>query len=165
MCENDQNITSSLIPIIIALIAGLIALWQVKNNYYSKASLKWIDEVRNLLSNYLTEIFNIQVHFQNWQDEKKQSPPTKKTDQLYQDYLISHTKCNILNKKLQLYFDHERKENFQILNILNNLDDAIDEENIADNKYNLREASKELIKLTNKILFTQWKKSKNIFHK
>lgn len=160
------------IPILVAFIAGIVALWQAKLNILTKARLEWIQDVRTILSNYLSEVESINILAKNWQAEKNLNQDKKKqgkeTDgvfenQLYDQYLASHSKCNVLNKQLLLCFNHSRIENTAIINQLNILDQNLDEDRVFVSSIILSNSVKELIRLVNAQLFIEWNKAKRFY--
>ncbi len=58
----QQNIYSVIIPIIVVVIAGLLALCQVKANIISSARIKWCQDLRKTLALFLAETAHLNVH-------------------------------------------------------------------------------------------------------
>ena len=54
---------AGLIGIVVAIISAIVILYQLKSSIISKARLQWIERLRNSLSAYLMEAYNVVFYF------------------------------------------------------------------------------------------------------
>lgn len=67
----NEKLITSIITISLALLAGFITLLQVKSNIISNARVKWVEDLRNILSLYCSELENCSSLKLDFNDEVK----------------------------------------------------------------------------------------------
>ena len=62
LCVIDWGVLTN---ILIAFIAGTVALMQVKGNIISRERIKWIEDLRELLSDFVTQLNELKTKLQD----------------------------------------------------------------------------------------------------
>ncbi len=110
----NEILTTNGVTILIALIAGLIALHQVKLNIISSARIKWIEDLREILSLYCSELENCSKAKLDFEDELiKNRGSASVREKYFQPYTISSNEVLKLQSKSFLYLnskDPKQKE-------------------------------------------------------
>lgn len=154
-----QDVLKDGITIVIALLAGMIALYQVKSNVISTARIKWMDDLRNNLSEVCDSAMDTSLNFSNHIDNEKEN--------LYDDYekyLLSYSKFTIASSKTILLLDSENNIHSQIETLIEDIDVMLDDENIEETTQDeLSTKLDEIIKLSKQVFKKEWKRSKKVF--
>jgi hypothetical protein len=159
------------ITIFLGLIAGMIALYQVKLNIISNSRIKWIETLRETISEYCMEISNCNILKINLLDEnkrlkknleRKESDNEILLDRYYIPYSESAKKAEKLHVKIMLYLNsendyHRKMESLMIKNTTLIRKFEIDNSNELDVNIN------EMILGSKEIFRIEWKKSKRVF--
>jgi hypothetical protein len=125
-----EKILENSITIIIALIAGILALYQVKSNVVSTARIKWIEilkeDISNLYNSALSAVFFFTEH-------------TAKNDNVsHSKYLEAHSKFYILLNKIKMQLNIYETKHKELDSLLDEIDSMLDS---ANNK--LKEVTQE----------------------
>lgn len=166
MCQEEysQLITNS-VTIFIALIAGMIALYQVKSNIIASSRINWIENLRETISSYCMEIENCCLAKINLHDERKGKTGLeleKVLDKFYQPYVESSREVDKLSKKALLYLNSKEDVHKKIEDLINqNINLVHDKKN--DNRNEIQKNIIEIINLSKKVFKIEWEKSKKIF--
>jgi len=163
-----DNLISNSITILLGLIAGMIALYQIKLNVISNSRIKWIENLRETLSDYLMEIsscnhLKINLYKESERIKKQEKGDTEKfLDRFYEPYLKSASRVEKLQAKLFLYFNSNNKkhkiieslmiDNFKLIGDLK-----------TDNRVKLDANISEIINTSKLIFKNEWIKSKKVF--
>jgi len=165
--SNSSLLMQNGITILLALIAGMIALYQVKLNIFSKARLTWIESLRETISLYCMEVANFSVKKINLFDERKKIKNKDADmdiflDKYYIPYELSASKVDKLQTKVLLYLDSNNKEQKKIEDlILHNIVLLHDREN--DNHEQINNNIHQIITHSKSIFNKEWNKAKNIY--
>jgi hypothetical protein len=144
----------------LALLAGLIALYQVKANVISSARIKWIEEFKTNVSEFISStnesLFAYDLHIKGEKDEKE----------YYNKAYIALNKSHVLENKIRLNLNlaeplHVSIEKHldQIKEIMNN-----DELKVAEKENLVAEEFHYLANFTSKMIKLEWEKSKKMFY-
>ena len=147
------------ITIVLALIAGMIALYQVKSNVISTARIKWMENLRISLSELCDCAAKTYVNNSNF---KKGEKGDKYND--YDKYLESYSKFNIQWSKVKLLLDSNNTYHSKIESLLDKVSSMLNVTNIDTTKQrDLTDVLSELIKLSKLVFREEWKRSKKVF--
>jgi len=154
------------ITIFLGLLAGMIALYQVKLNIISNSRIKWIETLRETLSEYIMEISHCNHLKINLYDEKSRVKNENKEDAFLDKYYVpyknSAMKAEKLNAKLLLYLNSDKKNHKKIENLLmSNARLIADFE--TDNRDAMDKNIMDIILFSKEIFKLEWKKSKRVF--
>ncbi len=160
----DTLITNA-VTIIIALLAGIVALHQVKLNVVSDARIKWIESLRDALSQYCTELHKCSLLKANFFDEKAGKTGQELDNVLckfYPPYSESSNEVLRLQSKVLLYLDSHDEQQKKIEDLL--LENSL---LLHDkNEYNIefiRRNIEQIIRLAKEVFGAELKKSKRLF--
>jgi len=142
------------VPLIIAFIGGFFALKQVKKNVLLNSRMKWIEDFRHIISQYLATVSlnssNItnMIKYKNELetiDERKQKtqPFSKECEKVlkeaksnylewYSLYLNSNGELNILLNKVVLYLSLNKKEHKRLITKIEEIDGYFNPDNLED---------------------------------
>jgi hypothetical protein len=160
-----KELLKNLITIIIALIAGGIAIFQMKANVISSARIRWIEDLRSTLSLLYPATLNVvnayQLHFEY---AKMGDTYKDNTDKSYYEYTKNMTEYNALANKARMLLNSRETEHKAIEDVLDRIDKKFDTEKTE--KINIHEIENELriiVSLSKNIFKKEWEKSKRKF--
>ena len=166
--SDDSGLTNNVITISLALVAAVIALYQVKSNIISSARITWIENLRETISNYTVEVSKSATILKNIIDQckdKEQSEVTRILDNEYPKYLASNTASEILAKKVFLYLNSQEKEHLEIEALIKKTSLHLSElpKTKELDRDEIEANIEQIIKISKGILKKEWNKSKRIF--
>ena len=158
-----ETLITNGVTIFIALIAGLIALHQVKLNIISSARIKWIEDFREIISLYSSETENCSKAKLDFESELKDNPNSEiLREKYFQPYTISSNEVLKLQSKalLYLYSKDPKQKKIEELMIKNSklLHDM--NKNHRDLIFN---NIQEIIQLSKEVFEKEFEKSKSLF--
>jgi hypothetical protein len=157
------DLVKNLITIVLALIAGFIALYQMKSNIISSARIRWIEQLRESLSNLYPNALNVfnayEMHI-IYQDRAD----AVQSNLFYGKYLQHLSDYNSLSAKIKMQLNSNEPEHKSIEDILDEVDEKINQamtlsvslEGVDNDLLRILNHSKNIFKL-------EWEKSKKIF--
>ena len=160
-----NTIITNAVTIIIALFAGIVALHQVKLNVVSDARIKWIESLRDTISQYCTELHKCSLLKANFFDEKKDKTGQELENVLikfYPPYSESSNEVLRLQSKVLLYLDSNDETHKQIEDLLRQNSLLLHDKN----EYHIekiRRNIEQIIRLSKEIFKAELKKSKRLF--
>lgn len=163
------QLVANSITILLALIAGFIALYQVKSNIISSSRIKWIDNLRIAISNYSTEIVNCAYIVINspLQLDYITDPKERESyaEESYNRYINSSNKADIFANQIKLYLNSKEEKHQKIEELINEIGIYIhNQEDVSKiEKEVVYEYVDEIIQLSKIIFKEEWEKSKKIF--
>ena len=162
-------------PILIAIIAGIFALKQVKQNVYMSSRVKWVEDYRDLISKYISAVMNTSSSISTYKsyednyndilgkmmDGESSSDCNEALDdsrnrtlEWHKTYSENNNKFNIYSNKVLLYLDAEAKNHLEIIELINKVDKVFKQnkdnmtcELFCDDLKVIRELSNAIIKL------------------
>jgi len=151
-----EKILENSITVVLALTAGLVALYQVKSNIVSTARIKWIEETRQDISQLYNESLGTILYWTNFKLNNKPED--------YNKYDISHSNFFILSNRIRMRLNIKEDRHLKLERILNDIEIMLDPDNIEKHKQEDIEIKlKEVVKLSREIFKIEWDKSKKIF--
>ncbi len=165
LCENIETcgsiwsgIIENGITILIALIAGSVALFQVKSNIISSARIKWIESLRTSIS----ELYETSLATALIQVNRKMT--NENSDENYNKYVNAHSKFFILSNKIKMQLNLKEDEHKQLENLIDKVELLLDPKNKDSIDQDIVESElKEIVKISRKIFKKEWNKSKRVF--
>ncbi len=156
-----QDILKNSTTILIGLIAGMIALYQVKSNVISSARIKWIDELRSNLSELYSITLETVINNVNAR--------IGKTDEIktiyYDKYITCLSRFLILSNKVKMHLNSNEDKHHRIELLIDEIVDLFDSNNIDSiNKGLIENKLKEIVKISKQIFREEWKRSKKILN-
>ena len=157
------------VTIFIALLAALIAIYQVKSNIISSARINWIEKLREAASELFNEYSNCQACHANI--EYKTNKLSITTEELWRDYQELRTienRITVLSRKINLYLDPENAKQKKVIEKLDKIEDLLSmskNKNIQskDTQTEILEIIEEATKLFREVFKDEWNKSRKIF--
>ncbi|RFC54985.1 hypothetical protein [Brumimicrobium aurantiacum] len=109
----DQQISSKTnfkdyLPILVALIAGLLALFQVKANIISSARIEWTQNLRKIVSQYLSEIMILNYNLRIVLDLGEKGKEQEAKD-LYNKQTESFKKVFEYGNQIKLFLNNKKE--------------------------------------------------------
>ncbi len=163
-CSNTfwSDILKNFVTIILALIAGFLALYQMKVNIISSARIRWIEDLRDTLSKLYPATLDILNSFENHKLHSKHNN-TQKADESYLEYTKNMTTFNALSNKVRMQLNSNEPAHKAIENILDEIDSKIHQNNILKITGEELELYLKKIVVHSKVIFKEeWEKSKKI---
>jgi hypothetical protein len=166
--EKDLNCNSELfssiientITIIIALIAGIIALYQVKSNIVSSSRINWIESLRLSISEYYDAVLSTALYIENHLKSLEKS----EKDILYDKYVQSHSRYFINSNKIRMYLNPKETDHKNLEEIMDKIDICFEKENVRQIDQDIIEIElKKMVNISRKIFKDEWTKSKRVF--
>lgn len=156
----DKEWTNYLIPILLGLFAGLIALYQVKLNNITAARIKWSEEFRDSLSLYLTNIDSSAINLINIVHIKSKGLDTDENSKKYYGFYEKYSTCTDLATQyyfqLKLLINRDSKFFNQFESLLEELDNDYGEVQNDHDTENLRHKINSCIEVGQIILKKEW---------
>jgi len=158
-CSNIKNpdgfniitLLPILIPLVLVILSGLFALYQVKSNSISSARILWIENFRTNLSEYCSYTIKA-IHKLSDMLAKSKIYKTADYPDLYKDYneyISNHSESNKCKYKTKLYLNSVESKPKEIEDLLDSIEIDINNYfNDKDEKYY--------------DIIEEWTKSKNI---
>lgn len=151
--DSFNQLKKNFFSLILAFIAGCVALIQVKSNVIASSRIKWNDELKKTLSEYYTEVINTAYYFSSFLE-------TKNNDE-HKLYLAALTRYNALGNNIRMQLNSFEDEHRRIELILDKIDKVFDN---LDNKMidisNIENELREIVSLSKIIFKKEWKKAK-----
>lgn len=138
-------INTALIPVLVAILAALASYWQIKLNVKKSARIKWIEEIRNSMSEYDSYTRLALHHVINFNDLTKHVDELIiKKDDLNKKISLRVNKDNseLLASLLQIKEEREKDEK-RIVEVYNSYLDSFSKGGISSNKLMLSLGSHE----------------------
>jgi hypothetical protein len=169
----NEEITRWL-PLLVASLAGFFALWQIRSNNITNARIKWLENLKQILTDFISEstVFQLKEGVNKGLDERKQIAKISETAQAYLDKItesifehlkIIESKHNLI--KLNLNPKESLHKKLEVL-----LDEYMDLFNKTSSKQSLTEYnlliqkmsaySDTIILLIRYIIKLEWEKTK-----
>ncbi|PKB17955.1 hypothetical protein [Flavobacterium sp. 5] len=168
--NNESNLLTYILPILVALIAAFIALCQVKSNNISSARIAWMENLREILSELIVAYADCHLIVMNMHHKLEEARKISqiaigeiiKTD--YHLHVASIHKVNKLANKVLLYLDSDNANHHRIEALIDKLSKNLRFEDVLNLKQDeLQENLDEIILLSKKIFKCEWQKSKRIW--
>jgi len=159
------------ITIFLGLIAGMIAIYQVKLNIISSSRIRWIETLRETLSEYYMEISNcnhlkINLYDENkilkGKTEGKENEVESFLYKFYNPYSESAKRVEKLQAKLMLYLN-SKNDNHRKLEELMSQNATLIKMIDKDNRNELGININKMIIGAKEIFRIEWEKSKRVF--
>lgn len=154
------DLAKNVVTIIIALGAGMIALYQVKSNVISSARIQWITDLRECTSNIYGVAISTHSNIKNAMDKKA---GTEINLQYYEKYNATQHELNILVNKIKMLLNPDENEHLKLESIIDEIDKMLDKDKIDKiTSLELENKLKEIIPISKAIFKKEWKKSKKL---
>lgn len=151
------------LTIILALIAGFIALYQMKSNIIASARIHWIEDLRDSLSKLYPAALDTVISATNYRNAKI-SIDKRESDKYYKEYCIHISNFNALSNKIIMQLNSNEPEHKILEDIIIIIDSKIDTANIDNITAQDIEGDLKLVVSYSKIIFKkEWDKSKKLF--
>ncbi|PAM93144.1 hypothetical protein B4N84_19365 [Flavobacterium sp. IR1] len=166
---NKAISSSAGITVFLGLLAGFVALHQVKSNVISSSRIKWIEEFKNNISQHNNAvcqmIFNYALFLKYRSEDGR---PKIDSDKYYDEYVKFHYLANIHEANLFINLNPDEKMYKDIQITLSGIRKSVSDMNedsdtdlvykeVTMQLYNLRSQSQKALKV-------EWRKSKKMFY-
>ena len=143
-------------PVLIAMLAAFIALLQAKSNIISASRIRWIEDLRNTLSEYCSITMDVLGHSRNYKDHNDEKD--------YEKYLTAESRYDILENKIQMYLNSDEGEHQNLERCLDRIAIIMEREKITDDTFiEVSAIIEEIITHSKAIFGKEWRKSKKLF--
>lgn len=165
----NSILITNIVTILIALIAGVVAIYQVKLNVISNSRIKWIENLRDTISHYNAEITNLSIQIGNFAAETKNlsegSPQYKDfVKEHYRNYLELVVVTDKLKNKILLYLNGKEEKHRKIEEHIHLISNKLHKSDVYHINFEEIEIhQKEIIKNSKEIFKKEWDKSKRLF--
>lgn len=162
----DQTLFTSIVTISLALLAGFITLLQVKSNIISASRVKWVEDLRNILSLYCSELENCSKLKLDFVDEiKKQSAGKDQyiEEKHYTVYANSANEVFKLQSKTFLYLNSDNISHKEILDLLR-INSVLLHKEYEDHRHAIQANIEKIIFLAQKLFEAEMTKAKKLFN-
>jgi len=159
-----SSILENTATIVIALIAGIIALYQVKSNIVSSSRIRWIENLRISISEYYQASLATGLFLENWMNLDENTEVNDDERELRRNYLDAHSTYFIKSNNIRMFLNPNKSDHKEIENIMDKIDTFFEEKNVRDiNQALIENELKKIVVLSRKIFKEEWRKSKKIF--
>jgi len=114
------------VTILIALIAGLVALIQARYNTISSARIRWIEELRTSISKFYECSLNTSMFLEIKTDNKKF---IIEEEEQFKLYLKSHSDFYIVATKIRMYLNPQEELHRELEVYIQKVEDYLDPDN------------------------------------
>lgn len=104
----EKSVFVQIIPILVALLAGLIALLQVKANIISTARVEWTQNLRNNISSFLAETEILNYNLREVLELNKQGNSTQ-AEALYKAQTENFKKVHNYGNQILLFLNNKKE--------------------------------------------------------
>lgn len=151
--------------VFLALIGGLIALYQVKANVISSARIKWIEDFKSNVAQYSSITNSSIFHFREFDDP--QNGDSRR--QYHQQYMDDVQKAMSIKGKIFMNLNRNEpnyEKIYQIVNDIENLTSHVNLKEICkvENYSKLELKFDELNVATHQAMKAEWEKAKKMFY-
>jgi len=151
-----------LLPILLAAIAGIIALYQMKSNIFVSYRIRWIENFKLNLSGYVSEthlaLFSLQIYSKDKENRKA----------YYDKYFEAINKSAMYRNRIFLDLDSndelQEKILLNIIDVNSLLDKFVNEDLSKDLEFQISLKQTELETLISQLLNSEFNKHKKILH-
>lgn len=160
-----ETLITNGVTIFIALLAGIVALHQVKLNVVSAARIKWIENLRETLSQYCTELEKGSLIKANYFDERKCKTEPELDSILrkfYDPYKASSSEVFRLQSKIILYLNSKNQKHKEIERLLQQNSHLLHDFN-GCHVVKIRRNTEQIIRISKDIFEIEWEKSRKLF--
>jgi len=165
--KKANNIPTNILTIILAFLAAITALHQVKSNVISTSRIKWIEDFKNNITEYNVSVSQACHNYVMYTQSKKPNLPAGNY-KFYEEYVKYHYKSSIHQAKLLITLNLSEKAYRDIETTIDeitaNMDllgDTLDLDGLIDL------IEKQFLTLTKQTQFAlkiEWEKQKKIFY-
>ena len=166
----DSSIWSELLKnaatISIALIAGFIALIQVKSNVVSSARIKWIEQLKSLISEFYVVSIDVIYNYREYDEYEKRGLESEEKikREHFKKYEKDHSTYNKVSNKIKMYLNLKENDHEVLENLIEAIDSKLDPKFISEeSQSSIAEILEQITPVAKKIFKTEWDKSKRIF--
>lgn len=166
LSRSNYNIDNYIVTILVTLLAGTIALIQVRGNTISSARITWIENFRNSVAEYCMNSEKTVMQILNMDFKAKNFPNAiyvgfYKDNDAYVQYSSEATKYSL---KIKLYLNLEEAKPKRIEELINKIDNDLVECYGSSNKKQfeseIKMNLKEITRISNIIIKEEWEKAK-----
>lgn len=155
-----DRILGNAITVIIALIAGLVALYQVKSNVVSTARIKWIEDLRESIS----ELYEAALSSSLYYEQHTMHEANPGSEKYYDRYVVSHSKFFILSNKIKMQINIEEQEHSDLYNSITEVSELLGKLSTKKIDQHMVQKHLDAIVKTSQIIFKkEWNRSKKLF--
>lgn len=159
---------SAYLPLILAIIAGVVALFQVKSAAFTNSNLKWIESFRDVISKYCVEARRVAFHMEQVGISEKDvnilSSTQESVENEHRKYIDGENKLSVLGILVSLHLEDSNSNHVEMERIINEISTYlgatlfkdIDQQFVVERMEPIQDLAKEIIK-------EKEKKSKKLF--
>jgi hypothetical protein len=146
------------ITILLALLAASVALYQVKSNVVSAARIKWIEELRQEISELYDSSLSAVLYLSMYNNC---DPEDLK---FYHQYDQAHSKFYINANKIRMKLNIKEEDHKRLDDLISELIFMLDSDNIMEqDQVGVEIKLKEMVLISRSIFKQEWDKSKRLF--
>jgi len=166
---NKTNWSKWLISIVttvfLAVLAGLVTLAQVKVNNISKAIINWCENLREIISKYISEVRNLNYGLRILIEDKNyllSNEKKKELEEKYNELMKDSKKICEFGNKIKLYLNNKQNKLHKKLNELIDIYEKKAVENIKEIERvdDINDIEHAIIKISQEILNETWEEAK-----
>ena len=164
--NNSSTLWSNILTIFLALLAGLIALYQVKSNTIATSRISWIETLRIAISDYCVETIDTITHLKNIMHQSIESNNINYVGfaEDYNKYFDCNSRADKLAYKCKLLLNPDEAKHNTIIDLIEKNQSILDTQNIQSiNMKSVRDDIEKIINLSKDIFKEEWTKSKKLF--
>tara|TARA_B100000949_G_C13986060_1_gene327191 strand:+ start:133 stop:609 length:477 start_codon:yes stop_codon:yes gene_type:complete len=155
-----MTFNESIITILIAFIAGIVALYQVKSNVISSARIKWIEDLRLALCEYYDSALRSTLYLEDGEGFKKLGFSDETTFTRLEEH---HSRYHLNSNKIRMLLNPNEKQHADLIEIMDIIDQFYLQENVQQiSQEKVEEKLKDIVEISRNIMKTEWDKSKKI---
>jgi hypothetical protein len=140
-----------------SVIAGILALYQIKSNIVASARIRWNEELKKTLSDYYSDSLNASAYCNDFVKDKNN---VEKEDK----YMTALSKYNALSNHVRMQLNSGESEHNRIEIIMDKIDRLLDDDSIKEIDIRVVEIDlKEIVALSKIIFKKEWKKAKSLW--
>lgn len=159
------SVLKAMFAVFLALLGGLVALLQVKANVISEARIKWVEEFKRNVAEYISSVNELVFHFKNY--ETTEDSIIRR--EYYDKYSQTIHKVQTLVKQIEMNLNRSEPLYEEIFQVLSRIENLIVHNNLSQigelkNYPLLHKEFSNLTSATQKAMKVEWNKSKKLIY-
>lgn len=172
LIASNANSWTAFLPLIVALVVALFALVQMRSNNIMQARIKWIEELKGNISNFMSIMNSINIELINMREEINslsqnavnfEIDKRQLVDKHYENIYKNREKVDKYLTLIELSLDSTIKLHVKLNEKLDEFADKARKSYQIENMEDLDSIKKECIQLSREVIKKEWNKARGLY--